>query len=241
MSVEHFQTIIFDMDGTLVSSLSCIYHCVNEISNKYVHSALTLEQIIANFGPPARTIIKQLTSSLPPDRQNQAVSDYYECYKSNVSNSVLVFPGITTLLEKIRRSGKHLALLTGVEKRMMDYTLDPFDLSKLFEIRISSDDVQKSKPDPEGVKLILAKTKTPPRETILIGDSPADIQAGKSAGTLTGAALWSPENRGDPTKENPDYEFRSIKQLSDFLFPEKAKNDEAFYFGPQWKEERNGQ
>jgi len=202
---------------------------------------LTLEQIIANFGPPAKTIIKQLTSSLPEDRQNQAVSDYYECYKGNVSNQVLVFPGITNLLKKIRKSGKHLALLTGVEKRMMNYTLDPFDLSKIFEIRISSDDVQKSKPDPEGVKLILAKTKTLPRETILIGDSPADIQAGKSAGILTGAALWSPENRGDPTKESPDYEFRSIKQLSDFLFPEKGKNKEGFYFGPQWKAEQKEQ
>jgi phosphoglycolate phosphatase-like HAD superfamily hydrolase len=69
-----------------------------------------------------------------------------------------------------------------------------------------------------------------------VGDSPADMAAGRQAGVLTGAALWSPENRGDPTTEHPDYEFRSVQQLSDFLFPKKKSGEEP-YFGSKWNEE----
>ena len=225
------------MDGTLVSSLPVIFHCENEISRKYLQTSLTLEDVISKFGPPAHTIIKEMTRSLPDSVQSRAVSDYYECYRTHVSSRGLVFPGITELLRKIKSSGRRLALFTGVEKAMMEYTLNPFGLSEFFQVRITADDVQKSKPDPEGINLALRRIEADAKESMYVGDSPADIVAGRRAGVLTGAALWSPENRGDPTTEHPDYEFRSIQQLSDFLFPKKKSGDEP-YFGTRWTDER---
>jgi len=225
------------MDGTLVSSLPVIYHCENEISRKYLKTSLTLEDVISKFGPPAHTIIKEMTRSLPDSIQSRAVSDYYECYRTHVSSRGLVFPGITELLGKIKGSGRRLALFTGVEKNMMEYTLNPFKLVDLFEVRITADDIRKSKPDPEGINLALSRIKANAKESMYVGDSPSDIIAGKRAGVLTGAALWSPENRGDPTTEHPDYEFRSVQQLSDFLFPKKKSSEEP-YFGSRWTNEQ---
>ena len=225
------------MDGTLVSSLPVIYHCENEISRKYLKTSLTLEDVISKFGPPAHTIIKEMTRSLPDSVQIKAVSDYYECYRTHVSSRGLAFPGITELLSKIKGSGRRLALFTGVEKNMMDYTLNPFKLVDFFEVRITADDIQKSKPDPEGINLALSRINADPKESMYVGDSPSDIIAGKRARVLTGAALWSPENRGNPTTEHPDYEFRSVQQLSDFLFPRKKSSEEP-YFGSRWSEEK---
>ena len=224
------------MDGTLVSSLPVIYHCENEISLKYLKTSLTLEDVISKFGPPAHTIIRDMTRALPEGVQGRAVSDYYECYRTHVSIRGLVFPGIAELLHKIKESGLRLALFTGVEKTMMEYTLNPFKLSEFFQVRITADDVQKSKPDPEGINLALSRIKADAKDSMYVGDSPADIVAGRRAGVMTGAALWSPENRGDPTTEHPDYEFRSVQQLSDFLFPKKKARDEP-YFGSRWTNE----
>jgi HAD superfamily hydrolase (TIGR01549 family) len=225
--------IIFDMDGTLVSSLPVIYHCENEISRKYLKSSLTLEDVISKFGPPAHRIITDMTQGLPAAVQSRAVSDYYECYRTQVSTRGLVFPGITDLLSRIKSSGRRLALFTGVERNMMEYTLNPFKLSEFFEVRITADDIVRSKPDPEGINLALSRLKAQAKDSMYVGDSPADIIAGKHAGVLTAAALWSPENRGDPTTEHPDYEFRSVQQLSDFLFPKNKSSPEP-YFGPGW-------
>ena len=229
------KAIVFDMDGTLVSSLPVIFHCENEISRKYLKATLTLEEVIAKFGPPAKSIIRGMTTSLSQDLQSQAVIDYYECYRKHVAMRALVFPGITQLLRRIQSAGRRLALVTGVENVMMEYTLNPFNLSEFFEVRVNADDVRKSKPDPEGIDLALRWLKVNPRESMYVGDAPADVIAGKRAGVLTGAALWSPENRGDPTTERPDYEFRSVQQLSDFLFPKNRSSEEP-YFGSRWTE-----
>jgi len=227
------KAIIFDMDGTLVSSLPVIFHCENEISRKYLQTSLTLEDVISKFGPPAHTIITDMTQNLPDEVRSRAVLDYYECYRTQVFHRGLVFPGIAGLLRRIKASGRRLALFTGVERNMMEYTLNPFKLSEFFEVRITADDIQKSKPDPEGIALALSRINASAKESMYIGDSPSDMIAGKRAGVLTGAALWSPENRGDPTTEHPDYEFRSVQQLSDFLFPKKKSAEEP-YFGSRW-------
>jgi pyrophosphatase PpaX len=228
---ESLKAVIFDMDGTLVSSLSLIHQCENEISKKYTGRTLTLEDVISKFGPPARAIIRSLTSNLTEDLQSQAVKDYYECYSRNSPSRVLVFPGISDLLKRIRSSKRHLALMTGVERPMMEFTLNPFGLQTYFEEKITADDVRNSKPDPEGIILTLSRIDAQPRESIYIGDSPADMIAGRRAGVVTGAAMWSPENRGDPSKEHPDYEFRSVQHLSDFLFP-RPRSDPEPYFSP---------
>jgi len=223
--------VIFDMDGTLVSTLPLIVHCVNEIVEKYLGRKLTLEEVISTFGPAAREIIRRFTIQLGEIQSKAAIEDYYSCYRRELLRRALLFPGIEELLGKLQKSGKRLAVFTGVERVLMEVTLDSFGLRKYFQVLVAGDDVRKSKPDPEGVRLALNKMRLRPKESAIIGDSPADILAGKGAGVVTIAALWSPENRGDPTSENPDFQFRSVSELARFFFPEEKK-EPSFYFSP---------
>ncbi len=222
--------VLFDMDGTLVSTLPLIFHCVNHVTEKYLNKGMTLEEVIASFGPPAREIILELTSHPPGNKSQFAVEDYYNCYRTNLSSKALLFPGIPELLQKLRGAEKRLAVVTGVERVLMDLSLKTFDLAGFFDALVAGDDVQRAKPDPEIIHLVLRRLRLRAGECILVGDSPADIQAGKRAGVLTGAALWSPEGRGDPTKENPDYSFRSVEELNSFLLPEREEASSDFYF-----------
>ena len=219
ISVDSLQAIIFDMDGTLVSSRPLMHHCISEISEKYAGKALTLEEVVSKFGPPIGTIIRSITTHLSEEEQEQAVQDYYDCHRNNVSSKVVLFPGISGLLERIRSSGRKLALMTGVERAIMEPTLNAFGLQDCFDERITVDDVRNTKPDPEGILLALARIKADPKRSMYIGDAPVDIVAGRRAGVFTGAALWSTQTGDDPSRENPDFQFKSIQGLSDFLFP----------------------
>jgi HAD superfamily hydrolase (TIGR01509 family) len=221
ISGDSLQAIIFDMDGTLVSSRPLLHHCISEICEKYTGKALTLEEVVAKFGPPIGTIIRSITARLSEEEQERAVRDYYDCHRNNVSSKVVVFPGISRLLERIRSSGRRLALMTGVERAIMEPTLNAFGLQAYFDERITVDDVRNTKPDPEGILLALARIRADLKRSIYIGDAPADIVAGRRAGVFTGAALWSPQTGGDPSREKPDFQFRSVQQLSDFLFPKR--------------------
>ena len=221
ISGDSVRTLIFDMDGTLVRSRPLLHHCISEISERYTGRKMTLGEVVSRFGPPIGTIIRSITAHLSEEEQEKAVKDYIDCHRRNVSSKVVVFPGISSLLERIRSSGRELALVTGVERAIMEPTLNAFGLQTYFGERISVDDVRNTKPDPEGILLALARIRADPKRSMYIGDAPADIVAGRRAGVFTGAALWSPHPGGDPSRENPDFEFRRVQELSDFLFPKR--------------------
>ena len=52
---------------------------------------------------------------------------------------------------------------------------------------------------------------------MMVGDSTADMLAGKRAGVITAAALWHPQWSGGIGEVDPDYEFRTVRELSVFL------------------------
>lgn len=82
---------------------------------------------------------------------------------------------------------------------------------------MTGEDVSRSKPDPEGVHLALLRLETPPKEALLVGDSPLDIQAGKAAGVETGAALWGTKQRQELLTSAPDYSFPSVPDFIDYV------------------------
>jgi phosphoglycolate phosphatase-like HAD superfamily hydrolase len=129
----------------------------------------------------------------------------------------VAFHGIRELLGELDCVGKSLAVVTSETSTLSDFALEAFDLRSYFDALVTSDHVLKRKPDPEGVHLALRKMRLSPQECILVGDSAADITAGKNAGLLTGAALWGSETWGDPRAANPDFLFSNVQELRRFF------------------------
>lgn len=209
--------IIFDMDETLISTEAVIVHCVNETSKKYLKRTLPAGDTFWTLGPPARNIIKGFADGLPGQPVRKAVDDYLFCYRNNFLEKATLFPGIPRLLQKLRESGKRLAVVTAEEKALMEFNLATLGLKDYFDILVSRDDVLKPKPHPEGIRLALRTMRTNPEESMIIGDAATDILAGNDAGLLTVLAKWAPQFQGDLSKARPDYEFHTVEQLARFF------------------------
>ena len=215
--VASIKGVIFDMDGTLISTEAVIVHCVNETSKKYLKRALPAGDAFWTLGPPARNIIEGFADSLPGKPVREAVDDYLFCYRNNLLDKATLFPGIPRLLQKLRASGKRLAVVTAEQRALMEFNLATLGLKDYFDILVSRDDVLKPKPHPEGIRLALRTMKTNPEESMMIGDSSTDMLAGRDAGLLTVLAKWAPQSQGDLNKARPDYEFHTVEQLSQVL------------------------
>jgi len=215
--VASIKGVIFDMDGTLISTEAVIVHCVNETSKKYLKRTLPQGDAFWTLGPPARNIIKGFTSGLPGKPVKEAVEDYLSCYRNNFPDKTILFRGIPRLLQKLRTSGRRLAVVTAEERSLMEFNLATLGLKDNFDILVSRDDVLKPKPDPEGIRLALREMKTKPEESVMIGDAATDILAGTNAGLRTGLTTWAPQFQGDLSKARPDYEFHTVEQLARFF------------------------
>ncbi|MCZ6892159.1 MAG: HAD-IA family hydrolase, partial [Chloroflexi bacterium] len=63
-------------------------------------------------------------------------------------------------------------------------------IADLFSAIVGLEDVTRFKPDPEPVEVALRRLSVAPQEAVMVGDSPADIEAGRAAGCLTCHATW---------------------------------------------------
>ncbi len=87
------------------------------------------------------------------------------------------------------------------------------DIRKYFLFVVGGDDVQLLKPNPEGIRMILEKTGSRAHESIMIGDMPEDIMAGKSARTLTGVVKWGLGDWKELLAAGSDYAFEKPTDL----------------------------
>jgi phosphoglycolate phosphatase-like HAD superfamily hydrolase len=71
----------------------------------------------------------------------------------------------------------------------LETMLEQVGLDDLIEKKTSSDDADRSKPDPDIIEAALARAKLAPRHAVLLGDTPYDIEAAARAGVDTVALL----------------------------------------------------
>jgi beta-phosphoglucomutase-like phosphatase (HAD superfamily) len=94
------------------------------------------------------------------------------------------------MLDALSRRRVPMGIVTGKGLRTMNITLHTLGLDRCFGVTISGDDVERQKPAPDALLLAAGALGVEPGRCAMIGDSPADINAGKAAGMITVAAAW---------------------------------------------------
>jgi pyrophosphatase PpaX len=211
----NFDAIIFDLDGTLVDSAGLIQGAFNHITGKYLGRHYRMDEITPFFGPSEDDTWRRL---LPAGVLEEALAAYYKYYEDNHLEHVKVFEGIPELLRQLSDRGTPLAINTGRGQRTTAMTLRLFGLEEFFRSVVTGDVLQRPKPDPESVRLVCEQLEVGVENTLMIGDSPMDIEAGHAAGAKTAAVFWGTFGLGGDLKDcQADYRFERPPELADFL------------------------
>ncbi len=211
--MRNFDCVIFDVDGTLVSSLKLILDSMNHIARKYLNKTFSDKEILDLFGPTEEAIIKKLYN----ERFEEAEKDYFNFYSDNHSE-VDIFNGMKEIIQELKDRNVKLAVFTGKGKRSTEITLEKSGYNNLFEILITGDDVKECKPSGEGIIKILDYFDVSKDKTLMIGDSSHDVIAAQDAGVKIASVLWDSFSLEEIIKLKPDYLFKNLDELKIFLF-----------------------
>ena len=107
--------------------------------------------------------------------------------------------------------------MTGKGRETTNVTLSELGWQALFQSVITGDESPRPKPAPDGVLMAATQLGVSPADCIFVGDAPADIQAGKSAGMTTVWASWHPVYREQITKLEPDIIADSPRDVTNLL------------------------
>ena len=209
-----YKAILFDLDGTLVNSKKMIFGAFNHVAENFLGRQYVPEEIVSFFGPSEEQTWAELLSE---DQFEEGIKAYYAYYLQK-QEDIVPYEGIPSLLSQLANRQPPLAIVTGRGKRTTQMTVEYLKWRPFFSSIITNGDIQQPKPHPESVLLACQQLGVTPQEALMIGDSPMDIEAGRSAGAVTAAAFWGTFGpRENLEKTRADFEFETPSDLQTFL------------------------
>ena len=175
--------IIFDMDGVLLDS--------EPMHQEIIYETFQLEGI-----PFDKAYIQTLTgmSAFPmwekvkhDAQRSESVEELIKFHRDYLFKrlpevKVPLAPHVKDVLEKFKNEGKHLSLASSSARKLIDIFTQQTNIAHYFEVIMSGDDVQYSKPNPEIFLKVAQWYGLPATQFTVIEDSTNGVKAAKSAG-----------------------------------------------------------
>lgn len=214
MSLENFDLIIFDLDGTLLDTVLEITQSVNaglqalslplveshQIRDWVGQGAEHLFSIASQFSISQSPLQLPLTSA-QFQTGFQAFMAAYELYSGKNSQ---LYPFVREALAQLQQKGKYLAVVTNKVKRLADLALVQHNLSHYFELVIGGDTFAQKKPDPYAIDYCRQFYQVAADKTLFVGDSVTDVLTARNANVAVWALPYG-YNHGEPIeKSQPD-------------------------------------
>ncbi len=198
-SVPRFPVYVFDLDGTLVDSARDICSAIQTV-------------LAANGRPDiAETALKRyigvhlldmfLDLGFESERIDPMILHYRRVYPELRHARTNVYPGIAEMLQAL--SGKK-STATTKGTPMTRTVLEQFGLIQFFDDVLGTDGFP-AKPEPDVIVAALKWLGARPEDCLLVGDAPADMEAGRRAGVRTCAVRWGYGDAREMARWKPDY------------------------------------
>lgn len=184
---------LFDLDGTLLDTISTISYYGNLALNKFGIESIETDEYKYFVGNGAKLLVERMLKfrdSYTEEMFDKVFEYYNDRYNADVKRYTAPYDGIEELIKNLKDNG----ILTAVISNKPDYAaceaVKTFFGESSFDIVHGQREGIKIKPDPEGAADILTTLGVKPEETVYVGDTRVDMQTGKSLGAYTIGVLW---------------------------------------------------
>ena len=184
------QTVIFDLDGTLLYSLEDLTDSVNFIMEKYNFKQYSISEVREAIGNGVRLLMERITpDDISEMTFEQCLSEFKEYYSANMYNKTKPYDGVLDMLKKLREDVYKIAVLSNKFDVAVKELCDKY-FGDLVDIAVGQKEGVDEKPSPLGVFEIAKELNTPVENCIFVGDSEVDIQTANNAGIDCISVTW---------------------------------------------------
>ena len=211
---KNIKLLIFDFDGTLANTIPHIVNCILKCIEKFNLKKLSREDVLKYNGAVLADALKGLGAT---EEQLPEIKKYYTDIFMEDITDIYLYDNVKSTLENLKEKGYILTLASNRGRNTMIPLLEFLEIEDLFERIICESDVERKKPEPEMVEILLKETECTPEETLVIGDTQFDIIMGKNANSKT--CLISYDGNIDEKTMNlhPDKIIYNLSELTSEL------------------------
>ncbi len=210
------QGFIFDLDGTLIDSREDLVLSVNHALKTLGQAELPGDTIAGYVGDGVRNLLTScLAHSDRQDLLDRAILLFQGHYGEHLLDHTRLYAGVMDILKWLQ--GKKMAVVTNKPEGFTLRILEGLGIRCYFDPVLGGDSTPFKKPNPEPILKVLQQWKIDAGETLVVGDSPNDIVAGKKSQTLTCGLTQGFRSRKEIQDSNPDWTIDSISEIRKIL------------------------
>ena len=208
-----YDTIIFDLDGTLLNTLDDLMDSLNFALISHNYEPRSLEEVRRFVGNG----VKKLVERSLPLHSNEAdiekcLASFTNHYNKNMQNKTRPYDGIMELLLDLNRYNYKIAIVSNkYDQAVKELSKEYF--GDFIDVAIGESDTVKKKPAPDSVYAAIKELGSDISKTLFVGDSETDVQTAKNAGITCVGVTWGFRTRDLLRKEGADYLIDTPKEL----------------------------
>ncbi|MBS0456913.1 MAG: HAD hydrolase-like protein [Proteobacteria bacterium] len=182
------ETLLFDLDGTLIDSALGIGRCVAHAMEALGEPIPDADALRRWIGPPLRTSFGPLLNDA--QRTERAVELYRERFDEIGWSEHTIYPGIETALRALHAAGHHLAVVTAKNQPHAERIVAHLPFADLFEIVVGASYDGRLGEKPELIGVALDHLRQDPTRCWMVGDRHMDIDGARHHGMRCVGVLW---------------------------------------------------
>ena len=201
-----YRTVIFDLDGTLLDTISDLAAAANYVCRENDWPEYTVAEVESMVGNGIPKLVERFSpeNARSPLMLANTLHQFNRYYGAHNMESTHPYPGIPELLDELRAQGVQCAVFSNKADPLCGKIIAHyFGTGRFAAVRGSRPGVP-TKPNPAGLYALMDEIGADRSATLFVGDSDVDILTGHNAGLPAMGALWGFRGRAELTAAGAD-------------------------------------
>jgi phosphoglycolate phosphatase len=213
---------IFDLDGTLIDSKRDLVLSVNATRVHMNLPELSEERISSYVGNGAPVLIQRAMGEGASEADCARALEYFlGYYKVHKLDNTVLYGGVREALDELHAAGVTLGILTNKPVGASVGIIEGLGLKGHFARIYGGNSFAAKKPDPIGIRTLLADTGTGPAKAVMVGDSHVDIQTARNAGVAAAGVRFGFQEDTFHLAQ-PDRVFDDLRELARLILTSRG-------------------
>jgi phosphoglycolate phosphatase len=205
-----FRTYLFDLDGTIVDHFKAIHRSYVFTMNELGLAKPTLQQVRAAIGGGLEHAFTKL---IPAEMHKPGLIIYRKYWDETMLDDVELLPGAMTMIERLHAKGTTLGVCTNKHGHSARLICKHLLIEPYMNAVVGAGDTPWLKPAPQMVAHTLSLMGCTQNNSVLIGDSPFDIQAARNGGIACLCVTTGTHSKHELEAEGAEHVFNSLDEM----------------------------